>query len=117
LLLGNGEPVIADASWTSPGQRSAAAAAAERAAADLVQLQCTAPAGLAEHRLRARTHDPSDADPQISKKMAAAQAPWPEAITIDTTSADDSLAQATKAARPPGPEVVWRPTRPYLPPD
>jgi hypothetical protein len=49
--------------------------------------------------------------------MAAAQGPWPEAIAIDTTSADDALTQAIKAVRPPGREDVWRPTRPYRPPD
>lgn len=117
LLLGSGEPVIADASWTSPGQRSAATAVAERAAADLVQLRCTVPAELAGQRLRVRTHDPSDADLQISKQMAAAEAPWPEAITIDTTSAEDSLAQAIKAVRPTAHEDAWLPTRPYMQPD
>jgi predicted kinase len=116
LLLGSGEPVIADASWTAPGQRSAATAVAERAAADLAQLRCTVPAGLAEQRLRSRTHDLSDADPQISKQMAAAEGPWPEAITIDTTSADDSLERAIKAVRPPSPEDMWLPTRPYMQP-
>ena len=117
LLLRNGESVIADASWTSPGQRPAAAAVAERAAADLVQLRCTVLAGLAEHRIRTRVVDPSDADPEITKQMAAAEKPWPEATTIDTTNADDALAQAMIAVRPPGPEVVWRPTRPYMQPD
>jgi uncharacterized protein len=114
LLLSNGEPVIADASWTSPGQRSAAAAVADRAAADLVHLRCTVLAGLAEQRIRARALDPSDADPEISKQMAAAQGPWLEATNIDTTSAGDSLTQAITAVRPPGPEDAWRPKRPYM---
>jgi len=81
-----------------------------------VQLRCMAPAAVAEHRIRARAADPSDANPEISKRMAAAQESWPEAITIDTTKADDSLTQATAAIRPPGPEDLWRPQRPYMPP-
>jgi aminoglycoside phosphotransferase family enzyme/predicted kinase len=101
LLIGNGEPVIADASWTSAPQRSAAAALAERSVADLVQLRCTTAAGLAAERMRARAADPSDADLEISKKMAATQAPWPEAVIIDTTRAEDSLAQAITAIRAP----------------
>ena len=116
LVLAEGESVIADASWTSQRHRSAGAEVAERAVADLVQLRCTTPAGVAEHRIRARAPDPSDANPEISKQMAAAQQSWPDAITIDTTKADDSLAQAITAIRPPGPEDLWRPQRPYMPP-
>jgi aminoglycoside phosphotransferase family enzyme/predicted kinase len=102
-LLGNGESVIADASWISPQQRSVAAAVAESAAADLVQLRCTAPAALASERMTARTDDPSDADPQIAAEIAAAQAPWPEAVTIDKASADDPVAHAIAAIRPDRP--------------
>lgn len=97
MLLGNGESVIADASWISPELRAAAAVAAESAAADLVQLRCTAPPGLASERMRARTEDPSDADPQIATQMAAAQVPWPEAITIDTADAGDPVEHAIAA--------------------
>jgi len=50
--------------------------------------------------MRARTEDPSDADPQIATEMAAAQARWPEAITIDTASAYDPAEHAIAAIRP-----------------
>jgi aminoglycoside phosphotransferase family enzyme/predicted kinase len=117
LLLGSGESVLADASWTSPGQRAAAAAVAEHAVADLAQLRCTVPAGLAEHRIRTRAGDPSDANLEITRQMAAVEKPWPDAINIDTTHDDNALAQAIKAVRPSGPEYVWRPRRPYMLPD
>ena len=42
-LLSHGESVIADASWISADRRGAAAAIADGAAADIVQLHCTAP--------------------------------------------------------------------------
>jgi uncharacterized protein len=109
LLLGDGEPVIADASWITPRQRSAAQAVAGRATADLVQLRCTVPAGVAEQRIRARgekrarralAHDPSDASQEILRQMAAAAVPWPEAVPVDTAGAGDPLLHALTAVRP-----------------
>ena len=137
LLLGDGEPVIADASWTTPQQRSAAQAVAGSAAADLVQLRCTTPAGVAEQRIRARGEqpartargeqpdrttgtargeqpartawapDPSDANPEILQRMAAAAGPWPEAVPIETAGHGDPLAAALAAVRPHGVIDGW----------
>ena len=84
LLLARGESVIADASWQSPGHRAAAAALAGTAQADLVALRCAARADVARRRLAARTGGVSDADAAIARQMAATQAPWPEAVTINT---------------------------------
>jgi uncharacterized protein len=120
-LLAAGESVIADASWISPRQRSAAAATAEATAADLVQLQCTAPADLAARRLLAHPGGSSDADPRIAAHMAAAWAPWPQAVSIDTSGtgpgpAGDPVPAALAAIRPHEPGHLWRPTRPYMVP-
>lgn len=82
-LLCLGESVIADATWGSAEQRAAAAATADAAAADLIQLQCTAPPALTARRMTSRTDDASDADPVVAARMAAEQAPWPDAVTID----------------------------------
>ena len=125
-----GESVIADASFTAPAQRAAAAAAAAATHADLVQLRCTAPAEVAGQRLAARTGDISDADAAIARQMAAVQAPWPGAVTIDTSQLgpgtapaipgeqpDTVVRQAMEAIRPNRPEYVWRPVRPVLLPD
>ena len=84
-LLALGESVIADASFTSPAQRAAVAAAAAAAHADLVPLQCTASAEVTAQRLTVRVGGASDADAAIARQMAADQAPWPEAVTIDTS--------------------------------
>ena len=46
-LLSRGESVIADASWISAGHRAAAQTMAGHAAADIVQLRCTAPIAVA----------------------------------------------------------------------
>jgi uncharacterized protein len=130
LLLGRGESVIVDASWVSAGQRAAAAALAETAHADLVPLRCTAPADVAQRRLAARQGGVSDADAAVARKMAAAQEPWPEAVTIDTGGTGpgdlspgpdeppgaDAAQRALEAIRPHGPQHVWRPGRPVMPP-
>jgi aminoglycoside phosphotransferase family enzyme/predicted kinase len=85
--LGLGEIVVLDASWTDPAWRAEARDLAQRAAADLVELRCTAPSDLAANRMRRRAAaggDPSDATPEIAAAMAAAATPWPEATTIET---------------------------------
>ena len=125
-LLGLGESVIVDASFISPAQRAAATAAAAAAHADLVQLRCTATAEVTAQRLAARTAhacDASDADAGIARQMAAAAAPWPDAVTIDTSQPSQvtsgeppgaMMRQAMEAIRPHRPERPWRPDRPVL---
>lgn len=125
-LLAMGESVIADASWTSAEHRAVAAAMADTTSADLVQLQCTAAPDVAARRISSRTGSASDASPDVLTQMAAAQAPWPQAIILSTGDQAgqdragwpvDAVQQALNAIRPPGPEHVWRPVRPYLLPD
>ena len=122
-LLSRGESVIADASWISSGHRAAAQAMAGNAAADIVQLRCTAPAEVTACRMRSRTGSASDADPVVAGKMAAAQTPWPDAVTIDTSSGNppgpvtgsaDPVRRALNAIRPHEPVHLWRPSRPYM---
>lgn len=125
-LLADGESVIADASWMSAEHRTAAATAAGRADADLVQLCCTAAPGLAERRMAARPPGPSDADAQVARQMAAAMEAWPDATTIDTGrggadgAPDESgpfgeqVQEALGIIRPYGPGHVWRPSRPVM---
>lgn len=129
-LLGLGESVLADASFITSGQRAAAAQAAAAAHANLVQLRCTAPAEVAGQRLASRTDGISDADTGIARQMAAVEAAWTEAVTIDTGQLSPGTApvipaeppgavaqQAIEAIRPHQPEHVRRPVRPVLLPD
>jgi uncharacterized protein len=124
-LLGLGESVVLDATWTSAQHRRVAAAAASRAVADLVQLRCTAPPQVIAHRIASRPGGGSDATAAIAARLAAEQEPWPEAAVIETAAetqaADgsglDPVGRALAAARPHGPEHVWRPVRPYMTPD
>ncbi|HVB41949.1 MAG TPA: AAA family ATPase [Streptosporangiaceae bacterium] len=134
-LLAAGESVILDATWTSAVQRAAAAEVAGRGAAELVQVRCAVPAGVAAARMSRRTGSASDADSAIAAAMAAGEEPWPEAVTIDTAKGGesglgrstgteagaagpgtDAVQQVFGVIRPEGPDVVWRPRRPYLTP-
>ena len=122
-LLSRGESVIADASWICAGHRTAAAALAGSSAADMVQLRCTAPPELTARRMNSRIGSASDADPVVAGKMAAAQASWPDAITIDTSSGEppgtatgsaDPVQRALNAIRPHQPVHLGRPSCPYM---
>lgn len=83
-LLSVGESVIADASWNASRHRVAAAAAADSAHADMIQLRCTAPPEVAARRLRTRGRDVSDANEDLARELAAAADPWEDAIALDT---------------------------------
>jgi uncharacterized protein len=107
--------VIADATWISAEQRAAAAVTADSAAADLVQLQCTAPPALTARRMSIRTDSSSDADPWVATRMAAVQAPWPDAIIIDMSGSGprdpaswpaELIQRALAAIRPHEPEYA-----------
>lgn len=117
-LLGMGETVILDATWTSVAHRAAAAAVADSASAAFVQLRCHVPAALAAERLRDRGAGVSDAGPAIADQLAAAESPWLEAVQIDTHQTGlGPLQHALRAIRPHGPEHAWRAARPYMTPD
>ncbi|MEV6252568.1 AAA family ATPase [Nocardia sp. NPDC051929] len=83
-LLEHGVSVILDASWTDANQRARAATVAEETRSDLVSLRCACPRTLAAERIGARPQSDSEATPAIADALAAAAAPWPEAIELDT---------------------------------
>ncbi|MEU5879969.1 AAA family ATPase [Spirillospora sp. NPDC047279] len=102
-LLGLGETVVLDASWTDAGHRQDAEALAAAVDADLVAMRCDAPAGLAAERLRNRPHGPSDATAEIAAAMAAEASAWPGAHRIDTSGPiGKALEQALEILRPEG---------------
>ncbi|WP_214401440.1 AAA family ATPase [Pseudonocardia lacus] len=84
VLLGRGESVVLDASWTSATLRQRAGDLARRTSSREVELRCEADAALARRRILERTGGPSDATPAIAAAMAAAADPWPTATTIPT---------------------------------
>lgn len=97
IALSLGETVVLDASWSSSRWRDDARALADRTHADLVELRCTLPEGLAEQRLQNRAAaalDPSDATPEIARIMAAHTDPWPEAHVVPTAGAVGATVEA-----------------------
>jgi len=98
-LLGLGESVILDASWTDTRWRSLARRVADEAHADVVELCCTAPAAVAARRLEARgSSDASDATPDVAAAMALRADPWPEANVLPTTTAVEASIELATAA-------------------
>jgi hypothetical protein len=100
-LLGLGEHVILDATFGDPRQREAVRALAERTCADLSELRCSLPVEVASDRVRARLaggSDPSEATPEVARRLADAFAPWPEAQTVDTSASEAEAASAAEAA-------------------
>lgn len=89
-LLARGESVVLDASWISAEHRAAAAAVAERTAADLLELECRVPAEEAARRIRARGPSASDATAGIAAAMADIADRWPRATVVDTSATIDA---------------------------
>ncbi|RDI55288.1 bifunctional aminoglycoside phosphotransferase/ATP-binding protein [Nocardia mexicana] len=84
-LLEAGRSVVLDAAWTDADERRHAAHTAADTSAELIELCCTAPQSVASARIVARSGSESEASPAIAAAMAADQAPWPTAVTLDTT--------------------------------
>ncbi len=108
-VLGAGDSVILDASWRTPAQRRQAAALADAVGARLDALRCVAPEDRCRERVRRRAAagtDPSEATPAVADWMAAAFAPWPEAVEVDTAGPlSDSVRDAKTALEPPPSDV------------
>jgi uncharacterized protein len=107
-LLGRGETVVLDASWSAEAHRRAAADLAVRAHAELAALRCEVPRAVADQRIRDRRGSASDATPLVAAVMAADADPWPEATTIDTAAPlEVSVDNALGAVRRPVPHGSW----------
>jgi predicted kinase len=88
LLLGLGQSVVLDATWSSARHRALAADVAAATSSVLFELRCDAPAAVREHRVAERARsggDVSDASPMIFRAVAEAEDAWRTATTVDTT--------------------------------
>lgn len=93
-LLGLGESVIVDASFTKARHREPFRQLAATARADLVELRCVVAPPIAHQRRRRRAAHPdryTDADEHIAERLAAAAEPWPQAHEINTSTPDAAL--------------------------
>ncbi|QWZ09654.1 AAA family ATPase [Nocardioides panacis] len=114
LLLGRGESVVLDATWTHEDDRRAARLAAERSRADLVEIRCATGPDLARERVETRPAGRdarSDADADVATRLRSAADRWPDACLVDTSGPlAGSVEDAVAAVRPAG--VVPRPGPP-----
>ena len=86
-LLGRGQSVILDASFSTDEHRRIARSLAGSTCADRHELRCLLPTAQAAKRLIARNvndADASDADPEIATRMAQQFDLWPEAFGVGT---------------------------------
>jgi aminoglycoside phosphotransferase family enzyme/predicted kinase len=102
-LLGHGETVVLDASWSDIALRRRARDAA--AAFSLVsELRCCAPVEVVDDRIERRreTADPSDATPELARLMERTFEVWPEATELSTVaSLPVTLDRATRLVTHP----------------
>jgi predicted kinase len=99
-LLGQGESVVLDASWTRASHRAAAAEVAGRTVSDLVELRCAASPETAHARVAERLRsdrDASDADAGVADRLAAEADPWPTAVVVDTEGPVEASVRAALA--------------------
>ena len=105
-LLGMGESVVLDASWTDPAERDAAERLGDSLSADVVALRCDCPPHVAAARIglrRAEGGDASDADAAVAAALRAAAGPWPDAVDVDTSAgAAGALGAALALVGPSG---------------
>lgn len=99
VLLGLGESVVLDASWSSVEHRERARSVAYDCLADLTEVCCSAVPALVAQRLSLRSAqrhlagDHSDADAGIAAVMSNHFEDWPQAMTLDTVDAPEALAE------------------------
>ena len=101
-LMGRGESVVLDASWTADTQRERALELAERCHSDLVAIRCSVPPEVAAERIRTRTGSSSDADQRIAEAMAQDADPWPDAHELPTDGPEEETAERAVALVDPG---------------
>jgi uncharacterized protein len=101
LLLGRGESVVLDASWTTEGDRARARELADCMSADVVELRCDLDQATAAKRIAERRHSASDADAAVAAALRAAADPWPTSHPVNTRcTVAESTAEAARRVRP-----------------
>jgi predicted kinase len=104
LLLGRGESVVLDASWNTEAHRAAARSLAGACGAEVVEIECILPVGMARERVEARLRegtDPSDATPEMLDMFRQRQEPWLTANRVDTSGTRQSAVDHAAAVIEP----------------
>jgi aminoglycoside phosphotransferase family enzyme/adenylate kinase family enzyme len=96
-LLGRGESVVLDASWTDPSHRTLVEEAAKATSSTLTVLRCEVALEVAAARIAARDGI-SDADEMVAARMSRAEKPWRGAVTIDTGNSPETSLEIAMGA-------------------
>ena len=103
LLLGLGESVILDATWTAARHRARARELGESSGADVIEIECRLAPELAKDRIARRSGSPggaSDATPSVVDYQTGMREPWPEAAQVDMRKQPfDVAAEACRMVR------------------
>lgn len=100
-LVGLGEHVILDATWTSQVHREVARHTAAETSSDLIELRCTLPRPEADERIRRREAeggDASEATVEVAALLASRFESWPEATEVPTHGTPAEAAGRAEAA-------------------
>lgn len=95
LLLAEGCSVILDATWRDTDARRRARALGRDHSCPIVELECSAPLGIAQERIGHRRGSTSEVTAEIAAALAKEPFSWPEAHRLDTT---ESLSATVDAA-------------------
>lgn len=109
-LLGRGESVVLDGTWTRAADREGAARLATRTAADLVELRCEVDGATARARLHSRDSI-SDADDHVTAQLRMEAEPWATSHPIDTSSGLSESTDSACAVIRPHPLPTARPSQ------
>lgn len=96
-LLGRGESVVLDASWTDPSHRALVADVAQATSSTLTVLRCEVALEVAAARIATRDGI-SDADEVVAARMSRAEKPWRGAVTIDTSNSPETSLEIAMGA-------------------
>ncbi|MCP3856592.1 MAG: AAA family ATPase [Actinomycetia bacterium] len=94
LLIRRGESVVIDASFPRQRARQLARAVAAEEKAELIELECRADAELAADRIAARAArgpNPSDVNPELARRLAAARDQWESALAVDASTPPEDM--------------------------
>lgn len=100
-LLRRGVSVVVDSTWQNAQDRIAVRTLAHDMGAELTELRCELPRGIAKERIARRLaslYQPSDATPELVDAIGDRFDAWPEAASVDTSgTVGTSLATALLA--------------------
>lgn len=100
LLLAQGHSVVLDATWRDAGMRERARELGSDNRCPTVELECSAPLGVAQERIRHRRNSTSEVTAEIAAALAKEEIRWPEAHRIDTAGPlGESVAAAVATCR------------------